>query len=419
VRVLIVSNLYPPISVGGYEACCEMVATRLAEEHEVHVLTSRRGRDRAPAQARVRRALPLFSEVRGDALRGPLYTAAAMRVVRQTLAHTTPELILVFNAAGIPKGAVRALEASGTPLAYFVHDHWFDEPYRGDPFTRYLRGRHTGAHAAVALVARALNRLPALRVDLRRRVAAAVCFNSQAIRRLTTVADSTEVRLDRVVYPATRHEELFAALTRRPSERPRILFVGRIEQVKGPQIAYRALGALRDDHGLDAELVLCGAPDERLAPELRRLAAELGIADRITVRGALSPRALASELASAHALIVPSVWQEPFGLVALEGALARVPVVAARSGGLTEILDDPQHALLFEIGDWQGAARALARTLSEPAPTAERVSRAAQRAREFSVERFLSGSEAFVRDALAALAADQKRDRGPTEPVGP
>jgi glycosyltransferase involved in cell wall biosynthesis len=100
---------------------------------------------------------------------------------------------------------------------------------------------------------------------------------------------------------------------------------------------------------------------------------------------------------------VPSVWDEPFGLVTIEAALARVPVVAADVGGIGEGVADEEHALLFAGGDAAAAAAALRRVLDEPRETAVRVERAHERALAFRIEPYLREQERFVLDAHAAL----------------
>ena len=90
----------------------------------------------------------------------------------------------------------------------------------------------------------------------------------------------------------------------------------------------------------------------------------------------------------------------------IEGALARVPLVAADVGGIGEGMRDEEHALLFERGDASGASAALARVLQEPGPTAERVARALERAQAFRIGPYLDEQERFVLDAHAALASE-------------
>ena len=98
------------------------------------------------------------------------------------------------------------------------------------------------------------------------------------------------------------------------------------------------------------------------------------------------------------------MWEEPFPLVTIEGALARVPLVAADVGGIGEGMHDGEHALLFARGDARGAADALASTLRDAGgETAARVVRAYERAQTFRLGPYLDEQERFVEDAYEAL----------------
>jgi glycosyltransferase involved in cell wall biosynthesis len=401
-RILVVTNLYPPITLGGYETCCGLVVDRLRERNDVCVLTSDERADDAPSEPWIWRRLPLFSGVSGDTLTAALVTHRAIREVRMALARFRPDFAFVWAGARIPKGAIRILETSGVPLAFSVHDWWFDCPYDHDPFTRYLKPGHTGVRAAWAQLIRLCNRLPSLSLELNRVTPAAVCWNSNTTRSLTSVSPTIRTVLAQTIYPATIHEQELCSLPRSPSARTTVVFVGRVTPEKGPAVALRAMSVLARAHQIDADLVICGYAAPRFGRELDTLAHELGVSDRVRTLGSVTPEALAGVLASAHVLIVPPTWQEPFGLTCLEGALARVPVVASLSGGMTEILADEEHALFFPIGDHTRAAAAIARVLAEPRQTAERVARAFVRARTFSVARYLSESESFVQQAYAA-----------------
>ena len=101
-------------------------------------------------------------------------------------------------------------------------------------------------------------------------------------------------------------------------------------------------------------------------------------------------------LSGASALVVPSTWQEPSGGVCLEGGLARVPVVASRSGGMPEGLREEEHALYFPIGDADACAGALARVLTDTAETEARTARAFERARRFSFDNYMAQIDAFL-----------------------
>ena len=116
---------------------------------------------------------------------------------------------------------------------------------------------------------------------------------------------------------------------------------------------------------------------------MRQLAERLGVADAITLAMASArPSRRPRRWRRAHALIVPSTWDEPFPLVTIEGALARVPLVASDVGGIGEGMHDEEHALLFARGDAAGGgggARAHARAKPSRRPRASRGRSSARR----------------------------------------
>jgi glycosyltransferase involved in cell wall biosynthesis len=404
VRILVVTNLYPPVVQGGYEVECADVVAHLGRKHEVLVLTSGHRRGEAPAdEGGVIRKLPSLRHVRRDSFRAPLTTLRAARLTRATVESFGPELVFVWNGSQIPQAALRILADTGIPLAYRICEHWFGRLYEGDRFMRHLVPGERGPRGLWAGLMRAVNRHPALRLDPSRRSRAAISWNSDALRRLTPVPRSVEPALERTIHPVTSMSVRFEGLERRPAERTTIAFVGALKKEKGPHVACRALALLRSRHGIEARLVLAGPVEARMRRELESLASEMGLNGAVEIPGRLGTEALGDLLSRAHALVVPSVWQEPFGLVCLEGALARVPVVASRIGGIPECLSDGEHALLFPPGDADACAAALAETLSDADATGERVARAFQRGRELSLERYLDESERFVAEAMTAL----------------
>jgi glycosyltransferase involved in cell wall biosynthesis len=142
------------------------------------------------------------------------------------------------------------------------------------------------------------------------------------------------------------------------SERPLVLFAGRLVAAKGPAVLIRAA------REVDADFVLCGEGRDREA--LERLAARLGVGERVRLAGWLAGEELARELARATVVAVPSVWPEPFGLVGIEALAAGRAVVASATGGITDWLEDGETGLAVRPGDARALARALERLIADP-----------------------------------------------------
>lgn len=390
-RILVLTNLYPPIAHGGYEVECEGVVEHLRERDEVLVLTSDKDRGEAPDEPGVRRELPYLPRRRVTDALSPLYALRGAKVARRALADFRPDLVYVWNGAQLPQAAIRTLETSGSPVAYRVCEHWFGSLYRSryDPFMRGLTGGRWKR------AARAWNRLPALRLDYETTSEVAISWNSEALRRQVEVPPLLRSAFEHVRLPATWQSEELVGLDRRPAERATVGYVGRISPEKGVDVALRALAQMRGE-GLEADFEIAGGGATEHLRELRALAASQGIADRVQFLGPLDSGALKDFYARLHALVVPSVWEEPAGLVLVEGALAGVPLVASQVGGIPEIVRDPEEALLVPPGDPAALAAALARTLTEPEASAARAERARDRAQSFRIGPYLKAMDEFV-----------------------
>ena len=165
---------------------------------------------------------------------------------------------------------------------------------------------------------------------------------------------------------------------------PVLLFVGRIQPLKGLDVAIRALAALDRP---DAELVAVGGPSGADGPaELAgavALAADLGVSERVRFVAAQPHHLLSTWYRAADVVLVPS-RSESFGLVALEAAACGVPVVAAAVGGLRTLVDDGRTGFLVEGRDPRAFAAAVERLLADPVLAATMGAAGAKRAQGYT-----------------------------------
>ncbi len=396
-RILVISNFYPPAHVGGYELECARVVDHLREQHELRVLSSHYRRGQVGAEEGVLRELPFERFRKRDSLRAPLWALRAARLMRRTLESFRPDLIFVWNGAGIPQAAIRVAELSGRPVAYRICEHWFGQMYRADTFLRHFYPGDTGLRRVWGALMGLVNRHPSLQLELSTAVPVTVAWVSEALREMTGVPPTVEPLLERTVYTGV---EVPTEVPRSLRPRPTIGFVGRLTPEKAPDVALRALAALRERHGVDAALVVAGDAEPSYEESLRRLSRDLGVEDHVDFVGRLERTAALDLMSELHAVVVPSRWQEPSGTVASEAAAVGTPVVAARSGGMPEILREDEHALYFDIDDVEQCALALAEVLGNPARTAERSGRARARAADVSLEAEFKALAGFVSDSV-------------------
>ncbi len=151
-----------------------------------------------------------------------------------------------------------------------------------------------------------------------------------------------------------------------PTTAPVLLFVGRIQPLKGADVAVRALSQLDD---ATARLVVVGGPSGPDGePELRRVHAlvdELGLTDRVTFVDPRPHEELTNYYRAADVCLVPS-RSESFGLVALEAAACGTPVVAAAVGGLNTLVVPGITGFLVEGRDPADYAAYAAKLLDDP-----------------------------------------------------
>jgi D-inositol-3-phosphate glycosyltransferase len=155
-----------------------------------------------------------------------------------------------------------------------------------------------------------------------------------------------------------------------------LVFAGRIQPLKGPDVVLRATASLLHScPGLADRLVvvIVGGPSgsEVGAPgRLAGLAGELGIADCVRLEPPCPQRELADWYRAADIVLVPS-HSESFGLVALEAQACGTPVVAAAVGGLRTAVRDGYSGILVDGHDPVGWARVLAALIGSPRKLAE------------------------------------------------
>jgi D-inositol-3-phosphate glycosyltransferase len=148
-----------------------------------------------------------------------------------------------------------------------------------------------------------------------------------------------------------------------------LLFVGRLERLKGVETILRALALAADRRHHDVRLLVLGE-DSRDAEQsekdrLRALAVELGIADRVEFLGSVAHHELPYFYAAAEACLMPS-YSESFGLVGLEAQACGCAVIASNVAGLASVVREGVTGYLVESHDPSEWADRILRLLSDP-----------------------------------------------------
>ena len=163
-----------------------------------------------------------------------------------------------------------------------------------------------------------------------------------------------------------------------PGERI-VLFVGRLVPQKGVEYLIRAAPQIINQHP-EARIVIVG--DGWSKDHLWNLAASIGYKHKITFLGFLPDQDLIELTLSSDVLVVPSIY-EPFGIVALEGMAAGIPVVASNAGGLNEIIEHDRTGFLAYRENPNSIAWGVNKILSDSGYASWLVQNAKRKIQEF------------------------------------
>jgi glycosyltransferase involved in cell wall biosynthesis len=184
-----------------------------------------------------------------------------------------------------------------------------------------------------------------------------------------------------------------------PLDAPLLLTLGRLARDKGNDVALHALASLPEPY-----LVIAGDGEER--GPLERLAARLGVSDRVRLIGAVPQVEVPRAMAAADVFWFPTVRDEAAPLVLPQAMAAGLPVVASRIGGIPDYVSRPgEQAVLVVPGDATALAEATRPLLADPALRARMGAAARERVvEEFSLERMIERTVEVYRVAIARTA---------------
>lgn len=351
-RILVVSNYFPPHSVGGYDIACEAFVSRLSRRgHEVTVLTSNY---RAAGVVAADQAARLLHRPQDTAALPQLLwqERADRRTLRRHL-RVTPDVIVASNLLQLFPSLHGELARSGRPLVYFLQDPWI--PAHLDTAIALHRAWFESGGGLRGAVRRALGRALVSRTPERvpLRVDHAVYCSHELVRRCEAAG----------IRPRLAGRVIHNGVDGGAFERPpgsvggeaafRLLFVGRIVAEKGVHLAIEAVRLLRS-RGLPIRLTIVGIPSypwqyvDDIRSEVER---ERGLGSAwLELFEDVPNRDIKHFYWNADALVFPSTVSEGLPMTVLEAMAASLPVVGSITGGTGDVLSDGLNGLTFPAG---------------------------------------------------------------------
>jgi glycogen synthase len=410
-KILIVSNLYPPHYLGGYELRCALVAEGLRwAGHDIRVLTSRFGleptgrlEDRVNG-VRVQRALGQYDVGAQDPVGWPYFLAMVRPQLRDAhsfiriLDEFKPDLINWWSVRGLTKAILPIPKLRGIPDVLCVEEAWITEertrgqlderpPWAGlwsrdgkgwywQPLLFWLMEKWQKSLAKKGIMT-----TPASFCPLH------VCFVSHFMRG-EFENEGIQFPSSEVIYGGVSVTKFFyrRKQVQRISQPIRFLYAGQIDRQRGLHTAIEAFSFLSEEARSLATFTVVGdAYNLNYQREVRQQVRVLGLSERVIFTGKKNYEEMPDIYRSHDVLISPSLRKEGLPLSMAEAMLSGCAVVTTGSGGAMEIAklaDLP----LFPKGD----APALAQILESLIHNRHALDRIARRGQEVALRELSS-----------------------------
>jgi len=362
-RILLLSNFYPPHFIGGYElGCREVVEGLRARGYELLVVTSTYGvsAETAPEPGVLRRLYLRNSP--GDPPRN--FRAIGehnLKEFRTAVSNFHPDIIYAWNLDSLGAPLIDEIETGRRPQAYYVSDLWMLGATGRVPPWLECKPKRQFQRQIDAIFLRAFLRLSGNQMP--RKFTNLQCCSRFVFDKINSL-DAAQGDCE-VIYWGVRLEK-FASSTHRRENPFRLLYVGQLERHKGVHTAVRAFSIIQQEIPAARLTIVGGSLDGFYGKELRQLARRGTGSTAISFRGRVAPRELRDIFSEHDILLFPSEWDEPFALTPLEAMAAGLAVVATSTGGSAEIFENGVNSLIFRAGDYEDCARQTERLLKDP-----------------------------------------------------
>lgn len=408
-RILVVSNLYPPHYIGGYELRCRDITEALKSRgHEMQVLTSDHTLANVadePHDYVVERTLKLHGFFGHPWLSIGRLEAQELHnnaILRHAIERFKPDLVHVWNLGGISKSLVLTLQRLNVPTVFDVSDHWIAQSLKGDVWIDWWNRSNSGlASKSARSFTTALGKRRRLHDlaptnPLRHMSFARLYFCSKRLRQIAVEAGYDVAHGEVINCPVNTdryHGEV------KPASQPvkKLLYAGRLSEDKGILTALQAMRALKGSS--DVELHVYGKGEPLYEAMLRGYVAQHDLP--VSFHRA-TPDQMPDVYRQHDALLFTSEWEEPFALTPLEAMASGLPVIGTTTGGSAELLKHNINALTYTAVDAQALATQII-ALQRDGIARERMARAGQEEvrRRLTLPIITSQIETYLTDTLA------------------
>lgn len=400
-RILVISNLYPPYYIGGYELACKDVVEGLRlRGHEVTVLTSTYGVTTPEVSNGVHR---LLNHSFSGGYKSPntitlwesiQYSWNNYRLTKRFIKQFKPDIIYLWCLGNISTLFVMlAAESSKIPPVYHIFDYWLQTTIEE------CKERSNILKHCVRLIGKSCI-IKRLKIDN-------LTFGSKRLREIYAEHGITS-KNSKVIYHGI-HIQLYPAVNHlREDAVCKLLYAGQLIEAKGVKTIIEALSILIHRKGFrNFSLDIAGGGSMDYIAELKELI-DNKLQKHINFCGKLPREELRNLFQSHDVFIFSSIWEEPFGIVLLEAMASGMAVIGTGTGGSKEILVDGESALVYPPGDSEALANAILRLAEDERLRARLGKKAVEHIRaNFDIQMTIDRVEEYLQEVLAGFTTEE------------
>lgn len=372
-KILVVSNYYPPFEIGGWEQLTCDVAGELARRgHQLQVLTSNhkaeavsRPEPTIARQLHLQSPDPFHYRARSSLLAGRR-DRQNRAVLDHWLTRFQPDIVFINGLWNLsPRLAEAAEEMAGRRIIYYMASPWPLEAdahtiFWDDPAGRTWR-RWPKKWLGALVRPLFLRPFPAKQLAFRRVLCVSRYIQQMMIEQVGVPPANTQV-----VYNGIEPELFGAKLVNRQSSMViRLLYAGQIRADKGLHTAIEALAQALPHHpNLSLTIVGGGAPG--YISQLKERVQQLGLESVVTFGRQVGREAMPAIFAEHDVLLFPSIWPEPLARVVQEAMACGLVVIGTTTGGTPELLQNDHNGLTFAAENATQLAEKIGQIASNP-----------------------------------------------------
>ncbi|WP_372369493.1 glycosyltransferase family 4 protein [Candidatus Uabimicrobium sp. HlEnr_7] len=364
-KIAIISNLYPPYYLGGYEILCAQVCEELSKRGlEIVVLTSQHGTEQECIENQgfqIHRKLELyipFTQAAKLMRRQRLRTSKHNYSTTKKFLNTEkPDIVFVWSQLRLTLGSARAAQDLKIPVVYTFNDYHISG-YSPSVFSLKLR--------------------PLVRFFLDNILFRQITLHGLDLRYTTCISHTVKdtlikkhvpIQNSRIINQGIPIERFPQKKRQNINLKPKLLYVGQLHEYKGVHTIIAALAILKN---LNLELSIVGDGPQDYKDRLRNEAKNLDV----KFLGKIPHEKIPEIYRNHDIFIFPSIWPEPYGLTHIEAMASGTIVISTNDGGHGEFLEHHENSYIFAKDNPGDLADKITEVIDNPKLTTKIISNA-------------------------------------------